>query len=105
MTGREFSEADTRKGLECCCVQRDCKDCPYNKGVFEGCMSYLLSDAYDIIKMNDSTPLPINWADTVPHGTCPSCGAIVMQYIDSPKPNYCFNCGLKLIIEGAQNKN
>ena len=55
--------------------------------------------------MNNSTPLPINWADTVPHGTCPSCGAIVMQYIDSPKPNHCFNCGLKLIVEGVKNKN
>lgn len=49
MTGREFSEADTRKALEHCCVQRDCKDCPYNRNVFEGCMIYLLSDAYDII--------------------------------------------------------
>lgn len=55
--------------------------------------------------MNNSTPLPINWANTVPHGTCPSCGAIVMQYIDSPKPNYCFNCGQELIIGGVKNKN
>ena len=49
MNGREFSEADTLKAIECCCVLRSCEDCPYNKGVFEGCVHYVLSDAYDII--------------------------------------------------------
>lgn len=103
MNGREFSEADTLKALECCCVLRSCEGCSYSKGEFYSCTHYVLFDAYDII--NRLTPLPIKWADKVPHGTCPQCGAVVMQYIDSPKPNYCFNCGLKLIIGGAHEEN
>ena len=49
MNGREFSEADTLKAIECCCVLRSCEGCPYSKGEFYSCTHYVLSDAYDII--------------------------------------------------------
>ena len=55
--------------------------------------------------MNKETPIPINWANKVPHGTCPQCGAIVMPYIDSPKPNYCHWCGQKLSLGGKAPLN